>query len=103
MDSWIRSWILGFGSGFLDSAWILGFGRGFLDSDLDSWIRTWILVFGLRFLDSCGFPGRVYEIPGVSDPSVTALAMVLLCLQAKHVRYYKSKHYKPSQSPRHSN
>ena len=69
MDSWIRSWILGFGSGFLDSAWILGFGRGFLDSDLDSWIRTWILVFGLRFLDSCGFPGRVYEIPGVSDPS----------------------------------
>ena len=65
MDFWISRWISGFQIGFLDFVWISRFLVGFLDFALD---------FGFLV----GFLPTVYEISGVSDPSV----FLLVCLLA---------------------
>ena len=57
LDFWISRWISGFQIGFLDFVWISRFLVGFLDFALD---------FGFLV----GFLPTVYEISGVSDPSL---------------------------------
>ena len=77
MDFWISRWISGFRVGFLDfkldfwiSRWISGFQIGFLDFVWISRFLVGFLDFALDFGFLVGFLPTVYEISGVSDPSI---------------------------------